>query len=97
MNKTPAKSIALAELDQAQAVIQEMSKESAPVVQRQGSHREAIDQTIKGLESERFDLMTRRDKLRSMAEAVDAGLSMHLADIEATIRLYQPAPSSVSE
>ena len=77
------------ELDQLEAVIQDAAKQSAPIVQRLAPHRERIDMAVKELESERFELLSRRDMFRRQAEAVEAGLTMHIDDIEATMRLYE--------
>jgi hypothetical protein len=87
------------EIDQMEAVMADAAKQSAPMVQRLATHRDRIDQAVKELESERFDLISRRDLLRRQAEAVEQGLSMHIEDVEATMRLYEgglnslPAPT----
>jgi hypothetical protein len=72
-----------------EAVIQEVGKQAAPMVQRLATHRDRIDLAVKELESERFDLISRRDLLRRQVEAVEQGLNMHIEDIEATMRLYE--------
>lgn len=77
------------EFEQLEAVIQEISKQAAPMVQRLATHRDRIDLAVKELESERFDLISRRDLLRRQVEAVEQGLNMHIEDIEATMRLYE--------
>ena len=77
------------EIEQVEAILQEAAKQSAPMVQRLATHRDRIDLAVKELESERFDLISRRDLLRRQVEAVEQGLSMHIEDIEATIRLYE--------
>lgn len=77
------------DIEQVEAVLQEAAKQSAPMVQRLATHRDRIDLAVKELESERFDLLSRRDLLRRQLEAVEQGLSMHIEDIEATIRLYE--------
>jgi hypothetical protein len=77
------------DIEQMEAVIQETSKQTAPMVQRLASHRDRIDLVIKELESERFELLSRRDLLRRQVEAVDIGLTMHINDIEATMKLYE--------
>lgn len=87
-NKTSLK-IVQPELEQMEAVIQDAAKQAAPMVQRLASHRDRIDMAIKELESERFELLSRRDMFRRQAEAVEAGLTMHIDDIEATMRLYE--------
>lgn len=84
------------EIEQMEAVIQEAAKQSAPMVQRLASHRDRIDLAIKELESERFELLSRRDMFRRQAEAVEAGLTMHIDDIEATMRLYEGGIQSLS-
>jgi excinuclease UvrABC nuclease subunit len=84
----------LVELEQ---VIQEAAaKQVAPLVQRLGTHRDRIDLAIKELESERFDLLSRRDLMRRQAEAVEQGLNLHLQDIEATLKLYESGINSVA-
>lgn len=77
------------EIEQMETVIQEAAKQAAPMVQRLASHRDRIDLALKELESERFELISRRDLLRRQVEAVEQGLSMHIEDIEATMRLYE--------
>lgn len=75
--------------------MQDAARQSAPMVQRLAAHRDRIDLALKELESERFDLISRRDLLRRQAEAVEAGLSMHIEDIEATMRLYEGGLNSL--
>lgn len=77
------------ELEAAEAEFTEASKQSAPMVQRLATHRDRIDLAVKELESERFELISRRDMLRRQFEAVESGLNMHLEDIEATLKLYE--------
>ena len=77
------------ELENMEAVMQEAAKQTAPMVQRLAAHRHRIDLAVKELESERFDLLSRRDLLRRQFEAVEQGLNMHLEDIEATMRLCE--------
>ena len=77
------------ELENMEAVMQEAARQTAPMVQRLAAHRDRIDLAVKELESERFDLLSRRDLLRRQFEAVEQGLNMHLEDIEATMRLYE--------
>lgn len=77
------------EIEQVEAVLQDVAKQTAPMVQRLASHRDRIDLIVKELESERFELISRRDLLRRQVEAVEQGISMHLEDIEATMRLYE--------
>ena len=94
-NKTALK-IVQPELEQMEAVIQEAAKQSAPMVQRLASHRDRIDMAIKELESERFEMLSRREMFRRQAEAVEAGLTMHIDDIEATMRLYEGGIQSLT-
>lgn len=77
------------EIEQVEVVIQEAAKQAAPMVQRLATHRDRIDLAVKELESERFDLISRRDLLRRQVEAVEQGINMHIEDIEATMRLYE--------
>ena len=77
------------EHQQAEAVIMEAAKQAAPMVQRLASHRDRIDLAVKELESERFELISRRDYLRRQAEAVEQGFALHLEDIEATLKMYE--------
>lgn len=84
-------------VDAAEAEFMEQSaKQSAPMVQRLAAHRDRIDLAVKELESERFDLISRRDLLRRQAEAVEQGLTMHIEDIEATMRLYEGGLNSLT-
>jgi hypothetical protein len=81
---------------QMEATILEASKQAAPMVQRLATHRDRIDLAIKELESERFELISRRDHLRRQAEAVDQGFAMHIEDIEATLKLYEGGLNSIA-
>lgn len=83
------RAVAIPEIEKMEASMADASKQSAPMVQRLASHRDRIDLAIKELESERFDLLSRRDLLRRQFEAVEQGLTMHIEDIEATMRLYE--------
>lgn len=82
--------------DEAEAALLEAAKASAPMVQRLSTHRDRIDLAIKELESERFELISRRDHLRRQAEAVEAGFALHIEDIELTLKLYEGGLNSVS-
>lgn len=75
--------------------MQEAAQQSAPMVQRLASHRDRFDLAIKELESERFDLISRRDNIRRLAEAVETGLTDHINDIEATMKLYEGGLNSL--
>ena len=65
------------------------------MVQRLSSHKDRIDLVLKELESERFELISRRDMLRRQSEALEAGIQMHIADIEATMHLYESGINSL--
>lgn len=80
---------------QAEAAIQEATKQAAPMVQRLSSHRDRFDLAIKELESERFQVLSRLEQLRRQAEAAERGFAMHLQDIEATLKLYENGLNSV--
>jgi hypothetical protein len=75
--------------DEAMTAIVEAAKQSAPMVQRLATHRDRFDLAIKELESERFEILSRRDHLRRQFEAVESGFAMHLEDIEATLKIYE--------
>jgi exonuclease VII small subunit len=77
------------DLSEAEATFTEAAKQSAPIIQRLATHRDRIDLAVKELESERFDLISRRDLFRRQAEAVETGLTMHINDIEETMALYE--------
>jgi len=81
---------------QAEAAIAEAAKQALPMVQRLSSHRDRIDLAVKELESERFELISRRDHLRRQAEALEQGFAMHLEDIEATLRLYEGGLNTIA-
>jgi len=83
--------------EEAEAAIIAASKAEAPMVQRLGTHRDRIDLAIKELESERFELISRRDHLRRQAEAVEAGFALHIEDIEATLKLYEGGMNSLTQ
>jgi hypothetical protein len=95
MRSKTALKIVQPELEQMEAIILETAKQTAPMVQRLASHRDRIDLAIKELESERFELLSRRDLLRRQAEAVDNGFTMHINDIEATMKLYEGGLNSL--
>ena len=82
--------------EEAETALLEAAKAQAPMVQRLATARDRIDLAIKELESERFELISRRDHLRRQAEAVENGFAMHLSDIEATLALYEGGMNSVS-
>lgn len=84
-------------LGQAMADLAEtVANASAPMMQRLAAHRDKLDLAVKELESERFELLSRRDLVRRQAEAVEQGLTMHIDDIEATMRLYEAGINSVA-
>lgn len=85
-----------ADHQQAEAALVEAVKQTAPMVQRLSAHRDRIDLAVKELESERFELILRRDNLRRQAEAVEQGFSMHIDDIEATMKLYEGGLNTVA-
>ena len=95
MRSKTALKIVQPEIEQMEAVMQDAAKQAAPMVQRFAAHRDRIDLALKELESERFDLISRRDLLRRQAEAVEQGLTMHIEDIEATMRLYESGLNSL--
>ncbi|NGP18217.1 hypothetical protein [Devosia aurantiaca] len=74
---------------EALAEVIEAAKQTAPMVQRLALHRDRFDLAIKELESERFEILSRRDNLRRQVEAIESGFAMHLADIEATLKIYE--------
>lgn len=89
--------VVLQEHDSVEDVMVEAAKQAAPMVQRYAGHRDRISLVITELESERFEIISRRDTLRRQVEAVEAGYSVHLADIEATLRLYEAGINSAVE
>jgi predicted nucleic acid-binding Zn-ribbon protein len=84
-----------ADHQQAETAIMEAAKQTAPMVQRLATHRDRIDLAVKELESERFELLSRRDHLRRQAEAVEQGFAIHIEDIEATLKMYEGGLNSV--
>lgn len=95
-SKTTLKIVDDADLTAAEATFAEATKQSAPMVQRLASHRDGMAQAVKELESERFDLISRRDLLRRQFEAVEQGLTVHIDDVEATLRLYEAGLNSLA-
>ena len=77
------------EHQEAMAAVAEAAKQAAPMVQRLATHRDRFDLAVKELESERFEIISRRDHLRRQIEAVESGFAMHLEDIEATLKMYE--------
>lgn len=84
------------EVEQMETALQEAAKVAAPIVQRLASHRDRIDMAVKELESERFDMISRRDLLRRQFETLEQGLTMHIEDIESTLRLYENGLNAVA-
>jgi len=84
------------ELEQMETLMQDAAKQAAPMVQRLATHRDRIDLAVKELESERFDLLSRRDLLRRQYEAVEQGLVMHIDDIEKTMKMYENGLNSLA-
>jgi uncharacterized coiled-coil DUF342 family protein len=82
------------DIDEA-AFLDETAKASAPMVQRLASHRDRMSQAVKELESERFDLISRRDLIQRQADALIEGLNMHIEDIDKTMRLYEAGMNSL--
>ncbi|MDB5474237.1 MAG: hypothetical protein JWP99_1540 [Devosia sp.] len=80
--------------NEAEAAFREFAKQTAPMVERFSAHRERIGLAVKELESERFELVSRRDLLRRQAEAFEAGFAAHIADVETTLRLYEEGLNS---
>ncbi|MBD8065887.1 hypothetical protein IC608_10405 [Devosia sp. PTR5] len=80
---------------EAEHAIVEAAKQAAPMVQRLSTHRDRFDLAIKELESERFELLSRRDHLRRQAEAVEQGFAIHLEDIENTLKMYEGGINSL--
>lgn len=78
------------------AFLDATSKASAPMIQRLAAHRDRISQSVKELESERFDLISRRDLIQRQADALIAGMDMHVSDIDATLALYERGMNSLS-
>jgi len=95
MRSKTALKIVQPEIEHMEAVMQDAAKQAAPMVQRLAVHRDRIDLAVKELESERFDLISRRDLMRRQAEAVDHALTIHIDDIEATMRLYEGGLNSL--
>jgi hypothetical protein len=95
--KTVALQVISDHLEEQEASLVEAAKQSAPMVQRLASHRDRIDLAIKELESERFELISRRDHLRRQAEAVEQGFALHIEDIEATLKLYEGGMNSLTQ
>jgi hypothetical protein len=50
---------------------------------------------IMALESEKFELQSRRDFMRQQLEAVDEGFAVHIRDIEATLQMYEAGLNSL--
>ncbi|WP_108397123.1 hypothetical protein [Devosia submarina] len=81
---------------EAEAAFQEAAKQTAPMVERFSAHREKIGLAVKELESERYELISRRDLLRRQAEAFEAGFAAHIADVESTLKLYEGGLNSTA-
>jgi predicted RNase H-like nuclease (RuvC/YqgF family) len=72
------------------------TKDASLTVHRVSAHRSRLSQIVKELESEKFELTARLEQLRRQADAVDQGFAQQIADIEATLRLYEQGLNSVS-
>lgn len=88
MTKSPPKSELIDVAASEAALLAETGSQTAVIVQRLGTHRDAMDMALRALEGERADMVARRDNMRRQYEAADSGLAMHLADIDACIGLY---------
>lgn len=84
------------EHQEALAAVIDASKQSAPMIQRLATHRDRFDLAIKELESERFEIISRRDHLRRQIEAVESGFAIHLEDIDATLKMYEGGMNSLN-
>ena len=53
------------------ALVKQTAQEDAPIVQRLAAHRDRVYMAVMALESEKFELQSRRDYFRQQFEAVD--------------------------
>lgn len=78
----------------------ESAKVSAPMVARLGTHRDIVALAVKSLEMERSELQSKLDEARRQFEALEEGIGIHLADVDAVLSMYEnglhslPADSS---
>lgn len=79
------------DLDQLEAVVTEAASQTAPVSSRLASHRNELQLRANGLVRERQELTDRLTLLRAQFSAAEAGLTMHIEDIDATLALYPSA------
>lgn len=75
--------------------IMDAGKEAGPMLKRTSVHRDRIDQTIRELESEKFELVARIEHLRRQFETIERGFSLQIADVEETLKLYENGLNSV--
>lgn len=73
----------------------ESAKEPALTVQRVSAHRSRLSQIVQELESEKLELKGRLEQLRRQAAIVEQGFDEQIADVEATLRLYEHGLNSV--
>lgn len=85
------------DLEQMEAVVSEAVQQQGPMVQRLATHRDRFDLAQKELQRERDDLVARRDLMQRQADAVIAGLNMHIEDIDKTMRLYTHGSNGIEQ
>jgi hypothetical protein len=83
------------ETTEIETVLADISKSAAPMVARLPSHRDALDLARKALESERYELISRRDLMRRQVEAVEQGYALHIQDIDDCLSLYDAGLNSL--
>lgn len=79
------------DLEQMEAVVAEAAAQVAPISSRRVAAENEIQLKVNNLVRERHEYEDRRTLLKAQYEAADAGLAMHVADIDATLALYPVA------
>jgi len=93
---TTRKAVAVNNVEAAEVEFAETVKgQTSVMVQRLAQHRDAFDIAIKALEGERFHLQTRLDLARRQFEAIEAGIQLHLSDVENSLKLYENGLNSI--
>ena len=93
---TARKAVAVNNVEAAEVEFAETVKgQTSVMVQRLSQHRDAFDIAIKGLESERYELVSRLDLARRQFEAMETAINLHLSDIDASLSLFGSGLNSI--
>jgi len=93
---TTRKPVAVNNVEAAEVEFAETVKgQTSVMMERLSQHRDAFDQSIKALEGERYELVSRLDLARRQFEAMETAINLHLADIDASLSLFGSGINSI--